>query len=56
MLCESAKRVKQAVSAVTHAAPDPTVRPAQATRFVFWETFGYHNYGDPWLVQRYAGD
>ena len=22
----------------------------------FWETFGYHDYGDPWLEQRYAGD
>ena len=22
----------------------------------FWETFGYHNYGDPWQEQRYAGD
>jgi DMSO/TMAO reductase YedYZ molybdopterin-dependent catalytic subunit len=22
----------------------------------FWETAGYHNYGDPWLEQRYYGD
>jgi DMSO/TMAO reductase YedYZ molybdopterin-dependent catalytic subunit len=22
----------------------------------FWETNGYHNYGDPWLEQRYWGD
>ena len=22
----------------------------------FWENFGYHNYGDPWQEQRYAGD
>lgn len=22
----------------------------------FWENFGYHNYGDPWQQQRYAGD
>jgi len=22
----------------------------------FWETFGYHNRGDPWLEQRYQGD
>jgi DMSO/TMAO reductase YedYZ molybdopterin-dependent catalytic subunit len=22
----------------------------------FWETYGYHNYGDPWLEQRYSGD
>jgi len=22
----------------------------------FWERFGYHNYGDPWREQRYAGD
>jgi DMSO/TMAO reductase YedYZ molybdopterin-dependent catalytic subunit len=22
----------------------------------FWEHYGYHNYGDPWREQRYAGD
>ena len=22
----------------------------------FWESHGYHNYGDPWKEQRYAGD
>ncbi|MGA8297020.1 MAG: sulfite oxidase-like oxidoreductase [Acidimicrobiales bacterium] len=22
----------------------------------FWEQFGYHNHGDPWLEQRYQGD
>ena len=22
----------------------------------FWEHFGYHDYGDPWKEQRYAGD
>jgi DMSO/TMAO reductase YedYZ molybdopterin-dependent catalytic subunit len=22
----------------------------------FWETFGYHHRGDPWLEQRYSGD
>src|SRR6266550_3198152 len=22
----------------------------------FWENYGYHIYGDPWLEQRYAGD
>jgi DMSO/TMAO reductase YedYZ molybdopterin-dependent catalytic subunit len=22
----------------------------------FWESFGYHNYGDPWREQRYDGD
>jgi DMSO/TMAO reductase YedYZ molybdopterin-dependent catalytic subunit len=22
----------------------------------FWESAGYHNYGDPWLEQRYQGD
>jgi DMSO/TMAO reductase YedYZ molybdopterin-dependent catalytic subunit len=22
----------------------------------FWERYGYHNHGDPWLEQRYAGD
>jgi DMSO/TMAO reductase YedYZ molybdopterin-dependent catalytic subunit len=22
----------------------------------FWETYGYHDYGDPWKEQRYQGD
>jgi DMSO/TMAO reductase YedYZ molybdopterin-dependent catalytic subunit len=22
----------------------------------FWESVGYHNYGDPWREQRYWGD
>ena len=22
----------------------------------FWETYGYHNHGDPWKEQRYQGD
>jgi len=22
----------------------------------FWETYGYHNHGDPWQEQRYSGD
>jgi len=22
----------------------------------FWEGFGYHNRGDPWLEERYSGD
>ena len=22
----------------------------------FWEQFGYHDYGDPWLEQRYSAD
>jgi DMSO/TMAO reductase YedYZ molybdopterin-dependent catalytic subunit len=22
----------------------------------FWEQYGYHNHGDPWLEQRYQGD
>jgi DMSO/TMAO reductase YedYZ molybdopterin-dependent catalytic subunit len=22
----------------------------------FWESFGYHIYGDPWKEQRYDGD
>jgi DMSO/TMAO reductase YedYZ molybdopterin-dependent catalytic subunit len=22
----------------------------------FWESLGYHNYGDPWTEQRYDGD
>jgi DMSO/TMAO reductase YedYZ molybdopterin-dependent catalytic subunit len=22
----------------------------------FWESYGYHDYGDPWQDQRYQGD
>jgi DMSO/TMAO reductase YedYZ molybdopterin-dependent catalytic subunit len=22
----------------------------------FWESYGYHIYGDPWREQRYSGD
>jgi DMSO/TMAO reductase YedYZ molybdopterin-dependent catalytic subunit len=22
----------------------------------FWESLGYHNYGDPWQEQRFWGD
>ncbi|HEU4319142.1 MAG TPA: molybdopterin-dependent oxidoreductase [Acidimicrobiia bacterium] len=25
-------------------------------RLGFWESYGYHSYGDPWREQRYAGD
>jgi DMSO/TMAO reductase YedYZ molybdopterin-dependent catalytic subunit len=35
------------------------VRGFTLTRFNepgFWETFGYHDRGDPWLEQRYSGD
>jgi DMSO/TMAO reductase YedYZ molybdopterin-dependent catalytic subunit len=28
----------------------------QADEPGFWERYGYHNYGDPWREQRYAGD
>jgi DMSO/TMAO reductase YedYZ molybdopterin-dependent catalytic subunit len=31
-----------------------TLRPDD--RPGFWETYGYHNRGDPWLEQRYQGD
>jgi DMSO/TMAO reductase YedYZ molybdopterin-dependent catalytic subunit len=27
-----------------------------ADRIGFWESLGYHNYGDPWREQRYQGD
>ena len=29
---------------------------AESDQTGFWESYGYHNYGDPWLEQRYAGD
>ena len=35
------------------------LRGFASTRFNepgFWETFGYHDRGDPWLAQRYSGD
>ena len=28
--------------------------PTRTSRF--WESVGYHNYGDPWREQRYWGD
>ena len=28
----------------------------QQDRPGFWESLGYHNYGDPWREQRYSGD
>jgi DMSO/TMAO reductase YedYZ molybdopterin-dependent catalytic subunit len=32
------------------------LRLAIEDRMGFWEGYGYHNYGDPWREQRYAGD
>ena len=35
------------------------VRGLQLTTYDFpgfWESLGYHNYGDPWREQRYWGD
>jgi DMSO/TMAO reductase YedYZ molybdopterin-dependent catalytic subunit len=29
---------------------------AQQDKPGFWETLGYHNYGDPWREQRYGGE
>jgi DMSO/TMAO reductase YedYZ molybdopterin-dependent catalytic subunit len=29
---------------------------SNADRPGFWESYGYHNHGDPWLEQRYSGD
>lgn len=29
---------------------------SDADRPGFWESYGYHNYGDPWREQRYTGD
>jgi DMSO/TMAO reductase YedYZ molybdopterin-dependent catalytic subunit len=28
----------------------------QRDRRGFWESLGYHDYGDPWREQRYQGD
>ncbi|CAN5815278.1 MAG: sulfite oxidase-like oxidoreductase [Acidimicrobiia bacterium] len=32
------------------------LRLSSADQRGFWEGYGYHNYGDPWKEQRYAGD
>jgi DMSO/TMAO reductase YedYZ molybdopterin-dependent catalytic subunit len=32
------------------------LRLALEDQMGFWEGYGYHNYGDPWKEQRYAGD
>jgi len=32
------------------------IRLLEADEPGFWETLGYHNYGDPWREQRYWGD
>ena len=32
------------------------LRLAEHDQAGFWESLGYHNYGDPWREQRYAGD
>ena len=46
---------EEAVSAV--AMQPLTYRPTcSGNTVVLWETLGCHNYGTPWLEQRYAGD
>jgi DMSO/TMAO reductase YedYZ molybdopterin-dependent catalytic subunit len=32
------------------------LRLLEADRRGFWESFGYHNHGDPWKEERYSGD
>jgi DMSO/TMAO reductase YedYZ molybdopterin-dependent catalytic subunit len=32
------------------------LRITRADERGFWENYGYHNHGDPWLEQRYQGD
>ena len=32
------------------------VRPLDRDEPGFWESLGYHDYGDPWREQRYWGD
>jgi DMSO/TMAO reductase YedYZ molybdopterin-dependent catalytic subunit len=32
------------------------LRFTEIDRAGFWESLGYHNYGDPWREQRYSGD
>ena len=47
------------VLAVTSLVDDPGVRGLvlnQEDEPGFWESYGYHNYGDPWREQRYSGD
>ena len=33
-----------------------TIELSDTDRRGFWESYGYHEYGDPWREQRYAGD
>jgi DMSO/TMAO reductase YedYZ molybdopterin-dependent catalytic subunit len=33
-----------------------SIRILEADRPGFWESYGYHIYGDPWKEQRYSGD
>jgi DMSO/TMAO reductase YedYZ molybdopterin-dependent catalytic subunit len=33
-----------------------SIRLLDADRAGFWESYGYHIYGDPWREQRYSGD
>jgi DMSO/TMAO reductase YedYZ molybdopterin-dependent catalytic subunit len=32
------------------------LRIVEADEPGFWESFGYHNHGDPWKEERYSGD
>jgi DMSO/TMAO reductase YedYZ molybdopterin-dependent catalytic subunit len=32
------------------------LRLMEQDRRGFWESFGYHNHGDPWKEERYSGD
>jgi DMSO/TMAO reductase YedYZ molybdopterin-dependent catalytic subunit len=32
------------------------LRIGETDEWGFWESYGYHNYGDPWKEQRYWGD
>ena len=41
---------------VLSAGPTPRVPLLLQDEPGFWETAGYHNYGDPWREQRYQGN
>jgi len=44
------------ISSFTWALTLVSLRLMERDKPGFWESFGYHNYGDPWREQRYSGD
>ena len=49
-------RTGRSPSPVRPATVGPRDPAAGPGRVGFWESLGYHSYGDPWREQRYWGD